>query len=119
MHNFALFTLIENASDCDSFAPHYIGQDNPWMTFLEDNVFESEEYLFLELHATAMLCLPSGECLRPDATVCAALMSALYSSVSEEVVLDRQLMVFLPMFLFHMFLLPVIIAFNSPMVIYT
>jgi nuclear pore complex protein Nup107 len=70
-----------------------LGQDNPWMTFLEDHVFESEEYLFLELHATAMLCLPSGECLRPDATVCAALMSALYSSVSEEVVLDRQLMV--------------------------
>jgi len=72
-----------------------LGQDNPWMTFLEDHVFESEEYLFLELHATAMLCLPSGECLRPDATVCAALMSALYSSVSEEVVLDRQLMVLL------------------------
>ena len=49
--------------------------------------------MFLELHATAMLCLPSGECLRPDATVCAALMSALYASVTEEVVLDRQLMV--------------------------
>ncbi|KAL0743683.1 hypothetical protein Bca4012_085196 [Brassica carinata] len=72
---------------------HYIGKDNPWLTFLEDNVFESEEHMFLELHATAMLCLPSGECLRPDATICAALMSALYASVTEEVVLDRQLMV--------------------------
>ncbi|CAA0382377.1 Nuclear pore protein 84/107 [Arabidopsis thaliana x Arabidopsis arenosa] len=77
----------------DSSLSLLLRQDNPWMTFLEDHVFESEEYLFLELHATAMLCLPSGECLRPDATVCAALMSALYSSVSEEVVLDRQLMV--------------------------
>ncbi|KAG2241600.1 hypothetical protein Bca52824_096420 [Brassica carinata] len=35
--------------------------------------------MFLELHATSMLCLPSGECLRPDATVCAALMSAVYA----------------------------------------
>jgi nuclear pore complex protein Nup107 len=79
----------------DSSLSLLLRQDNPWMTFLEDHVFESEEYLFLELHATAMLCLPSGECLRPDATVCAALMSALYSSVSEDVVLDRQLMVLL------------------------
>lgn len=85
--------MIENAVKCDSFEPHNIGKDNPWLTFLEDHVFESEEYMFLELHATAMLCLPSGECLSPDATVCAALMSALYASVSEEVILDRQLMV--------------------------
>lgn len=87
------FTFVEYAVKCDSFEPHIIGKDNPWLTFLEDNVFESEEYMFLELHATAMLCLPSGECLRPDATICAALMSALYASVTEEVVLDRQLMV--------------------------
>ncbi|THF96671.1 hypothetical protein TEA_000858 [Camellia sinensis var. sinensis] len=51
------------------------------------------EPLFLELHAIAMLCLPSGECMCPDATSCATLLSALYSSVSEEVVLNRQLMV--------------------------
>lgn len=90
----SIFTLIENAVKCYSFESHNIGKGNPWLTFLEDHVFESEEYMFLELHATAMLCLPSGECLRPDATVCAALMSALYASVSEEVVLERQLMVF-------------------------
>ncbi|CAN8269358.1 unnamed protein product [Cochlearia groenlandica] len=68
-------------------------KDSPWLIFLEDQIFESEENMFLDLHATAMLCVPSGECLCPDATVCAALMSALYSSVSEQVVLDRQLMV--------------------------
>ncbi|CAF2155212.1 unnamed protein product [Brassica napus] len=77
----------------DSSLSLLLRKDNPWLTFLEDDVFESEENMFLELHATAMLCLPSGECLRPDATVCAALMSALYASVTEEVVLDRQLMV--------------------------
>lgn len=89
----AVFTFVKIAVKCDSFQPHYTGKDSPWLTFLEDHVFESEEYMFLELHATAMLCLPSGECLRPDATVCAALMSALYACVSEEDVLDRQLMV--------------------------
>ncbi|XP_013610635.1 PREDICTED: nuclear pore complex protein NUP107 isoform X2 [Brassica oleracea var. oleracea] len=77
----------------DSSLSLLLRKDNPWLTFLEDDVFESEEHIFLELHATAMLCLPSGECLRPDATVCVALMSALYASVTEEVVLDRQLMV--------------------------
>lgn len=41
----------------------------------------------------AILCLPSGECMCPDATICAALMSALYSTVSEEEVLHRQLTV--------------------------
>ncbi|XP_030945003.1 nuclear pore complex protein NUP107-like [Quercus lobata] len=40
-----------------------------------------------------MFCLPSGECMSPDATMCTTLMSALYSSVSEDVVLNRQLMV--------------------------
>ncbi|KAK2353328.1 nuclear pore complex protein [Trifolium repens] len=58
-----------------------------------DNISESVEPVFLELHATAMLCLPSGDCLCPDATVCTTLMSALYSSVGDEVVSDRQLMV--------------------------
>ncbi|GFY97219.1 hypothetical protein Acr_11g0015250 [Actinidia rufa] len=69
-------------------------KENPWLVPTEDRTYESEEPLFLELHATAMLlCLPSGECMRPDATLCATLMSALYSSVSEEVVLARQLRV--------------------------
>ncbi|CAI0419242.1 unnamed protein product [Linum tenue] len=68
-------------------------KENPWLAFIEDHAFESETHVYLELHATAMLCLPSGECMCPDATVCTALMSALYSSVGEEVVLHRQLMV--------------------------
>ncbi|XP_010552251.1 PREDICTED: nuclear pore complex protein NUP107 [Tarenaya hassleriana] len=85
--------VIAAKETLDSSLSLLLRKENPWLTFLEDHVFESEEPLFLELHATAMLCLPSGECLHPDATVCAALMSALYSSVSEEVVLDRQLMI--------------------------
>lgn len=68
-------------------------KENPWLATDEDHTYESEGPLFLELHATAMLCLPSGECMSPDATVCTTLTSALYSSVSEEVVLNRQLMV--------------------------
>ncbi|XP_044486705.1 nuclear pore complex protein NUP107 [Mangifera indica] len=68
-------------------------KENPWLVSLEDHVYESTEPLFLELHATAILCLPTGECMSPDATMCTALMSALYSTVSEEVVLERQLMV--------------------------
>ncbi|CAL5381152.1 unnamed protein product [Camellia sinensis] len=67
-------------------------KENPWLVPAEDHVYESVEPLFLELHAIAMLCLPSGECMCPDATLCATLMSALYSSVNEEVVLNRQLM---------------------------
>lgn len=70
-----------------------IGKENPWLAPGEDHVYESVEPIFLELHATAMLCLRSGECLPPDATVCTTLMSALYSSVSEQDVLNRQLMV--------------------------
>ncbi|WZZ62261.1 hypothetical protein YC2023_062368 [Brassica napus] len=81
--------IVAAKETLDSSLLLLLRKDNPWLTFLEDNVFESEEYMFLELHATAMLCLPSGECLRPDATICAALMSALYASVTEEVVLDR------------------------------
>lgn len=68
-------------------------KDKPWLAAVEDHVYESMAPVFLELHATAMLCLPSGECMCPDATICTALMSALYSSVSEESVLHRQLMV--------------------------
>lgn len=68
-------------------------KENPWLVSLEDPIYESVEALYLELHATAILCLPSGECLSPDATMCTALMSALYSTLSEEVVLNRELMV--------------------------
>lgn len=69
------------------------GSGNSWLILAENGIDESPEPLFLELHATAMLCLPSGECMSPDPTVCTTLMSCLYSSVSEEVVLNRQLMV--------------------------
>lgn len=68
-------------------------KENPWLVPVEDQVITTTESLFLELHATAMLCLPSGECMNPDATICATLMSALYSSVSEDDVQNRQLMV--------------------------
>ncbi|XP_019460751.1 PREDICTED: nuclear pore complex protein NUP107 [Lupinus angustifolius] len=67
-------------------------KETPWL-ISTDHIYESAEPVFLELHATAMLCLPSGECLCPDATVCTTLMSALYSSAGEEVVLSRQLMI--------------------------
>ncbi|RVW52204.1 Nuclear pore complex protein NUP107 [Vitis vinifera] len=70
-----------------------LGKENPWLVSDENNIYESMEPVFLELHATAMLCLPSGECMCPDATLCTTLISALYSSVSEEIVLNRQLMV--------------------------
>ena len=73
------------------------GKEAPWLVPTQDRIYESEEPVYLELHATAMLCLPSGECLSPDATLCTTLTSALYSSVSEEEVLKRQLMVHLPL----------------------
>lgn len=73
------------------------GKESPWLVPTQDQIYDSRELIFLELHATAMLCLPSGECLSPDATLCTTLTSALYSSVSEEEVLKRQLMVHLPL----------------------
>ncbi|GAB4850018.1 hypothetical protein Ancab_029316 [Ancistrocladus abbreviatus] len=68
-------------------------KENPWLVPTEDRIYYTPEYVFLELHATAMLCLPSGECMFPDATICATLMSALYASVPEEVVVNRKLTV--------------------------
>ncbi|KAG9154958.1 hypothetical protein Leryth_012143 [Lithospermum erythrorhizon] len=68
-------------------------REDPWLTPTQDRIYESGEPVYLELHATAILCLASGECLSPDANLCTALTSALYSSVSEEDVLERQLMV--------------------------
>ncbi|KAH9625255.1 hypothetical protein KSS87_022165 [Heliosperma pusillum] len=69
-------------------------KESPWLVPTEDQVYNSpEEPLYLELYATAILCLSSGECMSPDATLCATLMSALYSSVSEEVAVDRELTV--------------------------
>lgn len=66
--------------------------DNPWLIPTQDHLHESMETIYLELHATAVLSLPSGECMSPDATLCTTLTSALYSSVSEEDVLHRELM---------------------------
>uniref|UniRef100_A0A803LDI3 Nuclear pore complex protein n=1 Tax=Chenopodium quinoa TaxID=63459 RepID=A0A803LDI3_CHEQI len=67
--------------------------ENPWLIPGKDQIYDTTEPAVLELQATAILCLPSGECMCPDATLCATLMSALYSSVTEEVVSNRQLMV--------------------------
>ncbi|KAL0429947.1 UNVERIFIED_CONTAM: Nuclear pore complex protein [Sesamum radiatum] len=67
-------------------------KDNPWLVPTQDHLHESAEPVYLELHATAVLCLPSGECMSPDATLCTTLTSALYSSVTEEEVLHRELM---------------------------
>ncbi|CAI0419250.1 unnamed protein product [Linum tenue] len=67
------------------------GNESSWLASVKDHVFWTETSVYLELHATAMPCLSSGECMSPDATVCTALMSALYS-VSEKAVLHRQLM---------------------------
>ncbi|XP_073009104.1 nuclear pore complex protein NUP107 [Typha latifolia] len=68
-------------------------EGNPWLVSSQNIIYDSTEHHFLELHATAMLRLPSGECVAPDATLCTALTSALYSAVSEEDVLKHQLMV--------------------------
>ncbi|XP_051152717.1 nuclear pore complex protein NUP107 [Andrographis paniculata] len=68
-------------------------KDNPWLVPTQDHVHESMEPVYLELHATAVMSLPSGECLLPDATLCTTLASALYSSVTEQDVLHRELMV--------------------------
>lgn len=68
-------------------------KDNPWLVSTRAQFYESMEPVFLELHATAVLCLPSGECMLPDATLCTTLTSAFYSSISEEEVLHRELMV--------------------------
>ncbi|KAG1326352.1 nuclear pore complex protein NUP107 [Cocos nucifera] len=68
-------------------------EGSPWLDSVHGSLYDSTEHIYLELHATAMLCLPSGECICPDATSCTTLTSALYSSVSEEDVLKRELMV--------------------------
>ncbi|KAL5698662.1 hypothetical protein ACHQM5_029668 [Ranunculus cassubicifolius] len=68
-------------------------EDLPWLVSVDDSFYESDDPTYLELHATAMLCLPSGECMCPDHTSCTALTSALYSSVNEEMVLKRELTV--------------------------
>ncbi|TVU23912.1 hypothetical protein EJB05_26300 [Eragrostis curvula] len=68
-------------------------EERPWLNAVENSPFDSSEPIFIELHATAILCLPSGECMLPDATLCTALTSALYSTVCEEDVLHRQLKV--------------------------
>lgn len=65
-------------------------KENPWLVPTKDCMWESMEYDYLELRATAMLCLPSGECLPPDATLCTTLTSALYCSLSDDVVFSRQ-----------------------------
>lgn len=89
--------LLKNTCDAAGLTVHTCdclsGNDNPWLIPTQDHLHESMESVYLELHATAVLSLPSGECMAPDATICTTLTSALYSSVSEEEVLHRELMV--------------------------
>ncbi|KAK9066146.1 hypothetical protein SSX86_013467 [Deinandra increscens subsp. villosa] len=68
-------------------------EENPWLVPTEDHIYDLMEPTNIELHATAMLSLPSGECMYPDPTLCTALTSAFYSSLSDEVVSYRQLQV--------------------------
>ncbi|XP_020575766.1 nuclear pore complex protein NUP107 isoform X2 [Phalaenopsis equestris] len=70
-----------------------ISEGTQWLNAIENCSLELTSDVFLNLHAHGMLCLPSGECLCPDATLCTTLTSALYSSVGEEEALKRQLMV--------------------------
>ncbi|GMH17570.1 hypothetical protein Nepgr_019411 [Nepenthes gracilis] len=68
-------------------------KENPWLTPTEHRVYHAMEPVFLEVHATAMLCTASGECILPDAILCTMLTSALHSSVTEAVALERRLTV--------------------------
>ncbi|URD83213.1 Trypsin [Musa troglodytarum] len=77
----------------DSSLSLLLREGNPWLNVAHDRTYDPTEDMYIELHATAMLCLPSGECMLPDATSCTTLTSALYSSVSEDDVLKRQLRV--------------------------
>ncbi|RRT53438.1 hypothetical protein B296_00049854, partial [Ensete ventricosum] len=77
----------------DSSLSLLLREGNPWLNVSHDRTYDPTEDMHIELHATAMLCLPSGECMLPDATSCTTLTSALYSSVSEDDVLKRQLRV--------------------------
>lgn len=72
---------------------NFTGKKFPWLTTSEICPYKSTDDVFIELQATAMLCQPSGECLCPDATLCTALSSALYSSICEEDVFKRHLTV--------------------------
>ncbi|XP_078444355.1 nuclear pore complex protein isoform X2 [Wolffia australiana] len=65
----------------------------PWLTCTETSECEASEPVYIELNATAMLCLPSGECLLPDPASCTTLTSALYACISEGDVLKRQVMI--------------------------
>ncbi|XP_038898414.1 nuclear pore complex protein NUP107 [Benincasa hispida] len=77
----------------DSSLSLLLKKESPWLGFAEDHLYESMEPVYLELHATVMLCLPSGECLCPEAATCTTLTSSLYASVTEEIILNRQLVV--------------------------
>ncbi|XP_042452752.1 nuclear pore complex protein NUP107-like isoform X1 [Zingiber officinale] len=65
----------------------------PWLNAANSSIHDPTGNVYIELHATAMLCLPSGECMIPDATSCTTLTSALYSSVSDDDVVNRELRV--------------------------
>eukprot|EP00250_Pteridium_aquilinum_P018743 c24191_g1_i1 orf=1363-4599(-) len=64
-----------------------------WLT-VPQSVGEGAAYpSWLEIHAVGVLVSASGNYLVPDATVCTALRSSLYSVVKEDIVLGRQVKV--------------------------
>lgn len=75
--------------------PCLAGDAVAWLT--EENDGAADNHLegveWLELSVTAVLTSASGICLIPDATVCTALTSALYSAASDHVVAQRELTV--------------------------
>ncbi|XP_023549300.1 nuclear pore complex protein NUP107 [Cucurbita pepo subsp. pepo] len=86
-------SIVAANETLDSSFSLLLRKESPWLDFTEDYVYESMEPLYIELHAVVMLCLPSGECLCPEAATCTTLTSALYSSVTEEIILNRKLVV--------------------------
>ena len=51
---------------------------------------------WIELHAVGLLISPSGQCVAPDAAICTALKTSLYSCVDKEIGILRQLQVWIP-----------------------
>ncbi|CAN6451397.1 unnamed protein product [Victoria cruziana] len=68
-------------------------REAPWFDEGSTAYNDPADRVFLELHTTLMLCLPTGESVLPDPTLCTTLTSALYSSVGEDVALERQLQI--------------------------
>lgn len=69
------------------------GKGYGWLTGSEFVHEDPESIQWMTLDAVATLHSPSGNCMVPDAIICTALRSALYSCVGEDIVMRRQLLV--------------------------